>query len=83
MIQQSQSWGFILKYESSNSRRYMHPSVHSSTIYNSQDMEATYVSINRYIWASWVAQLVNKLPTKAEDAREVVSIPGLGRCPGE
>ena len=27
--------------ENINSRRYMHPSVHSSTIYNSQDMEAT------------------------------------------
>ena len=25
----------------------MHPSVHSSTIYNSQDMEATYTSIDR------------------------------------
>ena len=24
-----------------NSKRYMHPSVHCSTIYNSQDMEAT------------------------------------------
>ena len=27
--------------ENSNSKRYMHPSVHSSTIYNSQNMEAT------------------------------------------
>ena len=27
--------------ENSNSKRYMHPNVHSSTIYNSQDMEAT------------------------------------------
>ena len=25
----------------------MHPNVHSNTIYNSQDMEATQVSINR------------------------------------
>ena len=25
----------------------MHPSVHSSTIYSSQDMEATYMSISR------------------------------------
>ena len=25
----------------------MHPSVHCSTIYNSQDMEATYMSIDR------------------------------------
>ena len=26
--------------ENSNSKRYMHPNVHSSTIHNSQDMEA-------------------------------------------
>ena len=25
----------------------MHPNVHYSTIYNSQDMEATYMSVNR------------------------------------
>ena len=45
MIQQSHSWAYI--GEDSNSKRYMHPYVHSSTIYNSQNMEATYVSINR------------------------------------
>ena len=27
--------------ENSNSKRYMHPNVHSSTVYNSQHMEAT------------------------------------------
>ena len=27
--------------ENSNSKRYMHPNVHCSTIYNIQDMEAT------------------------------------------
>ena len=27
--------------ENHNSKRYMHPNVHCSTIYNSQDMEAT------------------------------------------
>ena len=27
--------------ENHNSKRYMYPNVHSSTIYNSQDMEAT------------------------------------------
>ena len=30
-----------------NSKRYMHPNVHSSTIYNSQDIEATQMSIDR------------------------------------
>ena len=29
------------KDENSNSKRYMHPNVHSSTIYNRQDVEAT------------------------------------------
>ena len=33
--------------ENHNSKRYMHPNVHYSTIYNSQDMEATYMSVNR------------------------------------
>ena len=28
---------------------YMHPNVHSSTIYNSQDIETTHVSINRWM----------------------------------
>ena len=27
--------------EKTDAKRYMHPNVHSSTIYNSQDMEAT------------------------------------------
>ena len=27
--------------ENSNSKRYMHPNVHSSTIHNSQDMETS------------------------------------------
>ena len=30
-----------------NLQRYMPPNVHCSTIYNSQDMETTYMSINR------------------------------------
>ena len=29
------------KDENSNSKRYMHPNVHSSTVYNSQNMETT------------------------------------------
>ena len=31
-----------------NSERYMHPSVHSSTVYSSQDMEATIMSFDRW-----------------------------------
>ena len=33
--------GGHLSGESSNSKRYMHPHVHSSTIHNSQDVQAT------------------------------------------
>ena len=29
------------KDENSNSKKHMHPNVHSSTIYNGQDMQAT------------------------------------------
>jgi len=39
MIQQSTP-GLIFK-ENHDLKRYMHPNVHSSTIYNSQAMEAT------------------------------------------
>ena len=35
------------KNENINSKRYMHPNVCSNVIYNSQDMEATQVPINR------------------------------------
>ena len=36
------------KEENSNSKRYMHPNVHSSTMaVHSQDMETTHVPINR------------------------------------
>ena len=37
----------LLKNKNTNLKRYMHPNVHSSMIYNSEDMEATLVSINR------------------------------------
>ena len=43
MIQQSHSQTYIWR------KRYMHPYVQSSTVYNSQDMEATEVSISRWM----------------------------------
>ena len=33
--------------EEKTEKRHMHPSVHCSTIYNNQDMKATYTSTNR------------------------------------
>ena len=42
--------GYIPKEKgNTNLKRYMHPNVHSSIIYNSQDMKATYLSINRWM----------------------------------
>ena len=49
MIQQFHSWAYIWKKENTNSKRYMHRNIHTSTIYNSQDMEAIQVPINRQL----------------------------------
>ena len=35
--------------ENTNKKRYMHPYVHCSIIYDSQDMEATLVPIDRWM----------------------------------
>ena len=35
--------------EDHNSKKYMHPSVHCHTTYNSQDMETTYMATNRRV----------------------------------
>ena len=52
MIQQSHFWAYIRKKQKLfNSKTHMHPNVHSSTIYNSQDMETTQMAINR--WHRW------------------------------
>ena len=50
-IQSSNSTsGYLSKeYKHTNSKRYMHPYFHCSIIYNSQDMETTYVSIHGWI----------------------------------
>ena len=37
------------KNENSNLKRYIYPNVHSSTIYNSQDMEAIQMSISSQV----------------------------------
>ena len=56
MTQQSHYWAYTQKKKNkkqkqkpTNSKRYMHFKGHRSTSYNSQDMEATQVSINRGI----------------------------------
>ena len=49
----------ILSGENYNSKRYMHPSAHCSTICNSQDMEVTYIYINRWMDKQEVVYLYN------------------------
>ena len=51
MTQQFYSWVYKKNKQTQNinSKRYMHPNVHSSIIYNCQDMEATCVHINRWM----------------------------------
>ena len=41
MTLQFHYWASIWKNENTNLKRYMYNKVHSSTIYNPQDMEAT------------------------------------------
>ena len=42
-------------------RRYMHLNVHNSTIYNSQDMEATYMSIDRWMDKEDMVRIYNRI----------------------
>ena len=41
--------------KNTNSKRYMYSYVHCSTIHNSQDKEATYVPIDKWIKKMWYA----------------------------
>ena len=41
------------KNENTNLKKYMYPNVHSSIIYNSEDMETIQVSIN----SDWIKKL--------------------------
>jgi len=47
--------------ENHNVKRCMHPNVHCSTVYNSQDMEATYMSIDRRMDKEAMAPIYNGL----------------------
>ena len=50
MLSNNSTHGYILKEnENNNSKKYTHPSVHSSIVYNSQGMEAISVLIKRRI----------------------------------
>ena len=51
----------------------MHPSAHCSTIYNSQDMEATYVSIDRRMDKEDVVYVYTKEYYSAIKKNEIMS----------
>ena len=52
--------GYISKEtQNTNSKEYMHSYVHCSGIYNSQDMEATQVLINRWVEKKVVVHIYN------------------------
>ena len=50
--------------ESHNLKIYMHPSVHCSTIYSSQDMEATLMSIDIWMDTEDMVHINNHSGTK-------------------
>lgn len=55
------------KDKSSNSKRYTYPSVHCSTIYNSQDVETARVPINRRFKKMWYVYTVEYYSTIKEN----------------
>ena len=67
------------KHQKTHSKRYMHPNVHSSTIYNSQDMETTWVSISRWMDQEAVVYIDNGiLLSHKKEWNFVICTDGLG-----
>ena len=50
-----------IDWENHNSKRHTYPSVHFSPIYNSQDTDATYMSVNRWMDKEDVVQIYNDI----------------------
>ena len=59
MTQLFHFWEFIWRNWNTNLEDYTHPYVHSSIIYNSQDLEAAQVSISRWVDKKAVVHLHN------------------------
>jgi len=55
-----------------NSKRYMHPGVHYSTIYNSQNLEATQMSINRGMDKKDVVRICNRILLSHKKKKEII-----------
>ena len=65
-------WCISQKVENTNSERYMHPSVHISTIFNSQGMETTQVSFNRQIDKEEVAYIYSGILLSDKKKNEIL-----------
>ena len=84
MTQQSHFWAYT--QENHNSKRYMHINVHCTAIYNSQDMEATEMSINRGMDKENVVHIYNGIlvSLKKEQNNAIFSnMDGTRDCPTE
>ena len=74
--------------ENHNSKRYTHSSVYCGTIYNNQDVEATYMSFNRGMDKEDVVHIWGFLGGSADkestgNAGDLSSIPELWSLHGE
>ena len=59
MTQQFRCWDYTLRTLKHQSKEPVHPNVHSSTIYNSQQLEATEVPISKRVDPKTVVYLHN------------------------
>ena len=65
--------GIVVSRENHNAKRHMHASVHHSTVYNSQGMEATWMSIGWWMDKNVVVHIHNAvLPAAKQNAFESV-----------
>ena len=62
-----------LSRENHDSKRYMYPNVHCSTIHNSQDMEATSMSIDRGVDKEDVVHIHSGLLLKRKEITTICS----------
>ena len=78
MLQQFYSSVYLEKI-STNLRRYMNPNVYSSNIYNSQETEATQMSINRWVGKD-VVYIIQWNSTQPQKEGNFATCNNMDRC---